>query len=203
MSHKHHKKEADVTEDVKKNTDAPNGASEAPGGQNSGGNEASVTIEQELDDLKQRLQRLAADYQNYQKRASKQMEQAGELTRESLVKALLPILDDFERALGAGGSGDIGAVLQGVQIVYEHLQKVLEGYGMRRIAVKAGDRFDPNIHEAMMQEENATVAPNGVVRELGRGYVMNERTLRAAKVTVAKAPAATREETEESTDVES
>ena len=143
----------------------------------------------ELEELKQRFQRLAADYQNYQKRSSRHVAEAGQFARENMVKSLLPVLDNFEHVLEKGGAApDIVGLLQGIQIVYDHLLDVLEGVGMHRIQIAMGCSFDPAQHEAMMHEETDQVSANGVIRELARGYIMNERTLRPAKVSVAKPP---------------
>jgi molecular chaperone GrpE len=148
-------------------------------------------IEAELEDLKQRLQRLGADYQNYQKRAQKQIEQAMQYACENMVKSLLPVFDNFERALEKGGQEQSAeALLQGVQIVYDHLSGVLESGGLRRIEVNPGCPFNPAIHEAMLHEPSEEFDENTVLRELARGYVMNGRTLQPAKVSVVRTPPA-------------
>ena len=151
--------------------------------------ETAGDIEAELEDLKQRLQRLGADYQNYQKRTQKQTEQATQYARENMVKSLLPVLDNFEHALENGsGEQNAEALLQGVQIVYDHLSGVLENAGLRRIEVEPGCSFDPAVHEAMLHEPSEEFAENAVLRELARGYVMNGRTLQPAKVSVVRTP---------------
>ena len=140
--------------------------------------------------MKENLQRLAADYQNYQKRSQKQMEQAAQFAREGLAKSLLPVLDNFSHALANGSQGPSGAdVLEGVQIVYDHLCSTLASQGLTPIEVKAGDPFDPSLHEAMLHQESDGFKENVILQELARGYRMNERTLRPSKVVVAKAPA--------------
>ncbi|MCF7958065.1 MAG: nucleotide exchange factor GrpE [Phycisphaerae bacterium] len=150
----------------------------------------SVTdTEQQLGELQLKYQRLAADYQNYQKRALKQIEQAGEFSKENLVKSLLPVLDNFEHALDKGtDTQDPNAILEGVKIVYDHMISIFTAQGLEPIVVHPGCDFNPALHEGLMQEVSDQVAPNAVVRELARGYVMNERTIRPAKVSVAKAP---------------
>jgi len=149
---------------------------------------AATGPEQELDEIKQRLQRLGADYQNYQKRSLRQLEQAAQFSKENMVKALLPVLDNFEHALAKGGEAqDVAALLEGVRIVYDHLMNVLQGAGMERIEVRPASAFDPNLHEAMMHQESKDQPEHTVLMELAPGYVMNGRTLRPAKVSVAKA----------------
>jgi len=158
--------------------------------------EGLLSPEQEIEQLKQRLQRLGADYQNYQKRANKQLEQATQIAREGLVKSLLPVLDNFEHTLEninsmekSGDAPDLGALLKGVQIVHDHLIDTLTAAGVHRIEVSQGEPFDPTLHEAMLREENEHFSENTILRELARGYLMNGRTLRPAKVSVAKGPA--------------
>jgi molecular chaperone GrpE len=156
-------------------------------------------IDQELAELKERLQRLSADYQNYQKRAHRQTEQARQLAKEEMAKGLLSVLDNFEHALRKGqGADDVAAVLEGVRIVYDHLLNVLVGEGLKRIEVEAGASFDPNLHQAMLHETSSEFEDNTVMRELASGYVMNERTLRPAMVSVVKAVPQPAEETDES-----
>ncbi|MCK5272698.1 MAG: nucleotide exchange factor GrpE [Sedimentisphaerales bacterium] len=152
--------------------------------------EASPDIEREMEELKSRFQRLGADYQNYQKRAEKQIEQAARLARENLVKSLLPVLDNFEHTLESletsGESQDTTAILKGVRIVYDHLMSDMETAGLERIQIKQGECFDPTLHEAMLQEESDEFENNTIIRELIPGYMMNGRTLRPTRVSVAK-----------------
>jgi len=155
--------------------------------------EAPFDSDREMEELKSRLQRLGADYQNYQKRADRQIEQAARLARETLVKSLLPVLDNFEHTLEnlerPGESQDINAILKGVRIVYDHLMSDMESAGLERIGVNQGERFDPTLHEAMLHEESDKFEDNSIIRELVPGYTMNGRTLRPVRVSVAK-PAA-------------
>ena len=149
----------------------------------------AVGFEQELEGLKQRLQRLGADYQNYQKRSHRQIEQAAQLARDEMAQSLLTVLDNFEHTLEKGQEADqVSSVLEGVKIVYDHLLNTLAGHGLQKMEVKPADPFDPTLHQAMLHEETDKYPENAVVRELLTGYVMNGRTLRPAKVSVAKPP---------------
>lgn len=146
-------------------------------------------LNQEIADLQGRLQRLGADYQNYQKRAQRQIEQAVAFAREDMARALLAVLDNFDHTLQKGReTTDVNALLQGVRIVHDHLFNTLATLGLAPMPVTPGDEFDPSRHEAMLHEPTSDVPEGCVVRELARGYVMNDRTLRPAKVSVAKAP---------------
>ena len=150
----------------------------------------AVTVEEQLAQLQERYQRLGADYANYQKRSHRQVEQASQFTRDSFARTLLPVLDNLEHTLNKGSEeADGAALLQGVRIVYDHLVNVLAGYGLSRIEVAAGSEFDPSLHEAVLHEQTDQLPENKVLRELASGYVINDRTLRPAKVAVAKASA--------------
>lgn len=151
----------------------------------------AMSPEQELQETTEKLQRVAADYQNYQKRAQRQIEQAARFAQEDLVRALLAVLDNFEHTLAQGAEAQkVEAVLEGVRIVYDHLLNILASHGVRQVETIPGHKFDPNMHEAVLHEESSEFAENAIVRELARGYLINDRTLRPAKVSVAKPPAA-------------
>ena len=150
---------------------------------------AEPTLEQQLAEAQLKWQRLAADYQNYQKRANRQIEQARQFGQENIAAAILPVLDNFQHTLQQGqDSQDLAAIMQGVQIVHDHLLNVLQQAGMQRIEIKPGDTFDPNHHQAILHVEHDEIKPNAVVQELAAGYTMNDRTLRPAKVSVSKPP---------------
>ncbi len=144
---------------------------------------------EKYDDLFRQSQRLAADFQNYQKRTARQSEMTIQQTREDFARLLLPALDNFDHALEKGVEySDVAAVLDGVKIVYDHLLGILNGAGLKKIEIQPGCPFDPSRHEALMQEESQVLPPQTIVRELACGYIMNERTLRPARVSVARAP---------------
>ncbi|MCD4825439.1 MAG: nucleotide exchange factor GrpE [Phycisphaerae bacterium] len=153
--------------------------------------EVVQTPEQERDDLMERLQRLAADYQNYQKRAAREQEAACQFANESLMKELLSVVDDMERALAAARENhdESDPLLTGMQMVHDKMVAVLDRFGLEPIA-SDGQPFDPEKHSAMMQEETADVEPMTVLRELQKGYELKGRTLRPSAVVVSKAPAA-------------
>ncbi|MBS3820533.1 MAG: nucleotide exchange factor GrpE [Planctomycetes bacterium] len=141
------------------------------------------------EDLHARLQRLAADYQNFKKRAAKEKAQAREFANESLLKELLPVIDDMERALAAARQNhdENDPFLQGMQLVHDKTIEVLGRFGLTRIDA-VGQPFDPDRHAAMMQEASETVEPMTVLREVQTGYDLKGRTLRPTGVVVSKAP---------------
>ena len=155
-------------------------------------------LQAERDDLMGRLQRLGADYQNYQKRIQKERSQEREFANESLMKELLNVLDDMDRALAAAGENHNAddPLLVGMQLVHDKAMGILERFGLSVIHA-IGETFDPEKHSAMMQEETDSVPPMQILRELQKGYELKGRILRPCAVVVAKAPQGPESETEE------
>lgn len=147
-------------------------------------------LRRERDDLMGRLQRLAADYQNYQKRSAKEQQQARQFANEDLMKELLGVLDDMERALEAARENHPpeDPLLVGTEMVHDQFLAVLKRFGLEPIDAE-GLPFDPEKHSAMMQEPTDQADPMTVLRVLQRGYELKGRTLRPAAVVVAQAPA--------------
>lgn len=134
--------------------------------------------------------RSCADLDNYRKRVQREKEDLTKFANESILREVLPVVDNLERALqhAAQGEGQDGGLLQGVEMTLGQFRKVLEKFGVVPITA-LGTGFDPARHEAMGQIESRDAAPNTVVQELQRGYLLNERLLRPALVMIAKAPA--------------
>jgi molecular chaperone GrpE len=151
-------------------------------------------LKKEKDDLFAKLQRLAADYENYQKRSAKQITDSVAYEKEKIIKALLPVLDDFERALAHAEDGD--SVAEGIKLVYEHFKGVLRAQGIEQIET-AGQRFDPAMHEAIVQQCDESKDDEMILDELQKGYKLNGRLIRASKVLVNKLPVKTEQSTEE------
>lgn len=149
-------------------------------------NKRIADLERELDDCKSRLLRAAADYQNALRRAQINVAEAREFQLFDVAKALVPLLDHFDRALEVDPQKvAVQSVLQGVQILRAEMSKTLEGFGVRRIDAKPGDEFDPARHEAMLHQSVPGVAAGHVAAQLQAGYVLGERTLRPVKVSLA------------------
>jgi len=144
------------------------------------------TLSAERDDLLARLQRVSADYLNYQKRQHRQLAEARELANAELARDLLAVLDDMERAMDAALANheDDDPLLAGMRLVYDKALVALAGHGVSPIAVSAGDPFDPLRHEAMMRQPGDVETPT-IARELQRGYELHGRVLRPARVIVA------------------
>ncbi len=155
-----------------------------------GQDEVIDALRAERDDLLARLQRVSADYVNYQKRAHRDVAQAKEFANEDLIKALLPVLDDLQRAVehAAQSSPPDDPLLTGTQLVLQKALTTLEHYGLTPIAA-ADEPFDPQRHQALMQEPSDKFPPGTVLRELQRGYQLKGRTIRPANVVVSQSPA--------------
>lgn len=142
----------------------------------------------ERDQFRDQLLRTMAEFQNYRRR---QEEQRGELERfatERFVKQLLPVLDNFERALASfDEGGNEGAMREGLRAVDRQLRQVLEGQNVSRIP-SVGETFDPDIHEALAIAQTDEHEDNTVIDEIEAGYKMGERVIRPARVRVSKRP---------------
>lgn len=144
------------------------------------------------DEYWDRLLRVSADFENFKKRAARERQEATKFANESLLTKLVPVLDHFEAALAAANSESTpaspDAFKQGVSLIYNQLRSLLGEAGLEEISAE-GQTFDPNLHEAVAQEETAEHPDGHVVRQLRKGYKLRERLLRPASVVVARAPA--------------
>ena len=141
------------------------------------------------------LLRLGAEFENYKKRVQKEKSDLIKFGNESLLKAVLPILDNLERAIDHGKKmNENGPLLQGVEITLRQFLTILERFGVKPVAAM-GESFDPEKHEAVSQAESYQES-NRVISELEKGYLFHERLLRPAKVLVSKALSEKKIETE-------
>ena len=144
--------------------------------------------EKEASELKERLLYQQADFENFKKLKAKEKQEVLKFGNETLVKELLPVIDNLERAIQHGcKSEDSKAIVEGVELTLNSFLKVLEKFGVTRVEALEKE-FDPNVHEAIAQEIREDKGPGIVVRELQKGYIMDGRLLRPSMVTVAKAP---------------
>jgi len=143
-------------------------------------------VQKEKDELFGKLQRVSADYANYQKRAPKQIADTIGYEKERIIKTLLPVLDNFEHTLqNAHSAEDVDVLVKGIQIVYDQLIDVLKSHRVQQIEAK-GEKFDPAVHQAMTQRTEAEAEDNIVLEEFQKGYKLNERVIRPSKVIVNK-----------------
>ncbi len=161
---------------------------------------ATLTAEQ-LHELKERaakadehwdrLLRTTADFENFKKRAAREKQEAIKFANETLLRKLIPVLDNFDMALSAAENGEAQSVksLQtGVNMIYQQLKNVLTEAGLEEVDA-TGQQFDPNLHEAVAQRESPDVPEGQVIQQMRKGYKLRERLLRPASVAVAKQPA--------------
>lgn len=142
---------------------------------------AAQTAER-LKDTHERYVRVSADFENWKKRAAKEKQLLEKVGNERLIRDLLPVIDNLERAVLAGSGGM--TLLDGVRLVLRQFSEILGRNGVKTF-VSVGEPFDPSRHEALMQQE-ADAAPNTVLNELVRGYVLGDKLLRPAAVVVSK-----------------
>jgi molecular chaperone GrpE len=148
-----------------------------------------AALSAERDELKDRMLRVAAEFENYKKRARTTQTEAEAKARESVLKDVLDVADNLERAAGHGANGkvDPASVLQGVSLVLRVLQQKLERQDVRPFDAK-GQVFDPRVHEAISRVESDEVPAGSVAVELQKGYRIGERLLRPAMVSVSSGP---------------
>ena len=147
--------------------------------------EKIAELEAQLAETRDQLLRKAADFENFRKRMNQEKQSAIDYANQSLLLDIIPIIDDFERAIQAGeGSTDLTAFLEGVKMIEKRLTGQLEAkWGLKRFN-SAGEIFDPNKHEALMMEKSPDVSETVVQEDLVKGYLLKERVIRAAKVKV-------------------
>ena len=139
---------------------------------------AEAEAQAHLNDLK----RLAAEFENYKKRAARERAEYVTHANERLVKDLLPILDDLERALDAVGEHQEATVEEGVRLVHRSLASLLERNGVKEIDTEG--KFDPHVHEALLSQPSDE-DEGTVIQVLQKGYSLGDRVLRPARVVIA------------------
>jgi molecular chaperone GrpE len=154
-------------------------------------------LQAELDNLRaekaslfERLARAQADFQNTRKRLENETEQRMQYANGELLRTLLPIIDNFERALAVDpAASSAQAVLDGLRLVHDQLMETLKKYHLQQVAPEPGTTFDPNLHEALLQRPDPRHGEEPVVLEtLQKGYTLHDRRLRPAQVVVSRAP---------------
>lgn len=167
-------------------------ASQDPVSRDTEAHDPLAELRAERDKIKDQLLRTAADFDNFRKRARRDIEDAARRGKEDAVREILPVADNLERALAAAESAaDSKAIIDGVRMVMKLFDDAIERIGVAKIQA-IGERFDPTIHDAIQQLETADHPPGTVISELAPGYRIGDRLVRAAMVAVARAPAPTR-----------
>jgi molecular chaperone GrpE len=140
-------------------------------------------VEAERDKYLELAQRTQADFENYRKRAAKEAAAAGSRAKAGLVRELLPVLDNLERALGHADEGD--PLLEGVRLVHSDLVGVLQRSGVESFD-PSGEPFDPTLHEALSMRPADGAHPGTVIEVVEKGYRLNDTILRPARVVVSQ-----------------
>src|SRR6266508_678036 len=144
-------------------------------------------LQAERDQLFDRLQRLAAEFDNYRKRNAREQAALSKHANERLVKELIPILDDLGRALEAAADHEAAKLEDGVRLVHRAFSELLTKEGLAEIATEG--KFDPHVHEALLSQPS-DAAEGSVIEVVQKGYKLGDKVLRPARVVVAAAPAA-------------
>jgi molecular chaperone GrpE len=146
-------------------------------------------VKGERDRYREQMLRTAADFDNFRKRMRKEVEEQRLRGREEMLRELLPVFDNFERALAHGSGGDAVAVVEGLLMVHKLLADTLARVGVTAIE-ETGVPFDPAVHDALQQEPSSDASAGTVLRVVSKGYRAGERLVRPASVVVAAPPAA-------------
>ena len=146
----------------------------------------SADRETELNKYKDAALRAAADLDNYRKRVSRERDESIKYANAAFLERLIPVLDNFELGLQAARNApEAAAIVDGLSMVYKQLQDFLANSGVETIDA-TGQTFDPNLHEALAQEESHDIPEGKVIRQARRGYRLRDRLLRPANVVVSK-----------------
>jgi len=145
-------------------------------------------IEQEKQELNDRLLRTLAEFENFKKRVAKEKAGLVAYGSEKLALELLPVVDNFERAFEQARTAvDVQPVVEGIAMILKQIEEALKKFHIRPFNA-IGERFDPEKHEAMAQQEHLDIEEHTVVQEFQKGYMINEKLLRPARVIVSTRP---------------
>lgn len=184
------KKEAQTPEDEVKEEAGSAEATETPEEDNAPEAEnteekAEEKTEEKADDGNEKYVRLMAEFQNYKKRVAKEKNDIREYATEKLVMELLPVLDNFERALAASAEDDPAGYAKGMELIFTQMVTELQKSGLAEVEAEGQD-FDPTKHNAVMTEENEELESGKVSKVLQKGYALNDKVIRPSMVAVTK-----------------
>lgn len=139
-------------------------------------------LNKDLQEKKDRLLRLQADFDNFRRRSAKEREEISAVVTQNFCKDMLPLLDNFERAMAAE-TNDVEAFQKGVEMIFTQFQEILKKNGLEHIEA-VGQKFDPNFHQAVMRVEDPEKEDDTVAQELQKGYMVKGRVIRPSMVQV-------------------
>ena len=143
-------------------------------------------LQKEKNEVYAQLQRVSADYANFQKRAPKQIADTIAYEKEMIIKSLLPALDNLDHTLQNSTSAEnVDVLAKGIRIIYDQMLDILKSHGVKQMET-LGETFNPALHEAMMRKTEPEKENNIILEEYQRGYMLNGRVIRPSKVVVNK-----------------
>ncbi|WP_339157400.1 nucleotide exchange factor GrpE [Paenibacillus sp. FSL W8-0186] len=150
-----------------------------------GSNTEAEALRAELEEQQQRLLRAQADFDNFRRRTQKEKEELGKYASAKLITELLPVIDNFERAIASGEQGtDVSSYAKGVEMIFRQLEGVLGNEGLKAMET-VGEPFNPEFHQAIMQVESDEHEEGIVVEEVQKGYMLKDKVIRPAMVKVS------------------
>ena len=157
------------------------------------GDDAMAGLQADLDRFRDLALRSQADFDNYKKRSAREKDEAIKYANSALLERLLPVVDNFELGLAAArGEGEASPIFSGMSLVFKQLNDFLTDNGLQPIDA-VGQKFDPNLHEAIAHEPSDKVAEGSIIHQTRRGYRYKDRLLRPASVVVSSGPKKKRE----------
>lgn len=180
---KHHDESHTPAPDAAPGEPAPVGQPETPA-------DPAAALKAERDDLLGRLQRVSAEFLNYKKRIQREIDETRQFASADLIKQLLPVLDDMDRALAAwrADPNNAHALGNGTQLVQAKLIETLARQGLTPVEDPVGKAFDPAVHSAICQQPKGDCPEHTVLEAVRKGYRLHERTIRPAEVVVSRKP---------------
>lgn len=150
-----------------------------------------AALQEEVNDLKDRLLRSLAEAENIRKRADRDRREAENYGGSKLARDMLPVYDNLQRALDAAGDEQkdvAGAVLEGIELTLRELLNVFGKHGIERVAPEVGDAFDPDFHQAMFEAPVPETKAGDIIQVMAEGFMLHDRLLRPAQVGVSSNP---------------
>lgn len=181
-------KKTPVNETEKREIAAPQASSIPPQSDQGDGDDPMAGLQADLDRFRDLALRSQADFENYKKRSAREKDDAIKYANSSLLERLLPVVDNFERGLAAArGQGEGSPIFSGMSLVFKQLNDFLADNGLQPIDA-VGQKFDPNLHEAIAHEPSDRVPEGSIINQTRRGYRYKDRLLRPASVVVSSGP---------------